>query len=855
MYVFNKITVNPQLPKRIEKLSEISNNLWWSWNTEFLRLFKTIDNDLWETCEKNPVKFLKQVSQERLEAVSKNVEFLKEYDKLARQFEDYMNSKNTWFANNYPENKNDLIAYFSAEYGLDRTIPIYSGGLGILSGDHLKSASDLGIPLVAVGLLYKNGYFHQKINGYGDQETEYINIELSNLPINPVKDKNGEDLIIYVKFPKRRLYLKVWQINVGRIKLYLLDSDIEKNNPEDRDVTLRLYGGDQEMRIRQEIVLGMGGTNLLTRALGLNPTIYHMNEGHSAFLILELIKNIIRDKQVSFDVARDIASSKTVFTTHTPVPAGNDIFPLDLVDKYFKDFWPRLGLDREEFLRLGMKPSQILEPGFNMGILALKVAGKKNGVSKLHGAVSRELFGDVWPDIAANESPITYVTNGIHTCSWLSPKLKELYNKYLMPYWQDNIHEDKVWEKINNIPDKTLWETHQDRKEKLLKLVKDNTTQRLRRSGYSYEEINEITSKLNPNALTIGFARRFATYKRATLIFKDLERITQILNNSEKPVQLIFAGKAHPADKEGQDLIKRIHEISMMPQFKGKIFLLENYNIAMSQYLVSGVDVWLNNPRRPMEASGTSGQKASVNGVINFSVLDGWWAEGYNQENGWTIGTNAEYNSYEEQDIADSQSMYRTLEDKIIPTYYNKNEEGISPKWIRIMKNSIISTGGKYSTARMLVDYTNNLYMPLCNLTKKYYKNVDTVAEYNLWKKNLYINWKDIKITQTNNLDNITIDAGNNIEVKCEVELPNVDLDNITVECYYGKILDNGIVENVSIIPMKLTEKDEESKKYEYTTKIELKTGGNYGYTFRVMPKHEMLLDAENLNLVKWVTK
>ena len=855
MYVFNKITVNPQLPKRIEKLSEISNNLWWSWNTEFLRLFKTIDNDLWETCEKNPVKFLKQVSQERLEAVSKNVEFLKEYDKLARQFEDYMNSKNTWFANNYPENKNDLIAYFSAEYGLDRTIPIYSGGLGILSGDHLKSASDLGIPLVAVGLLYKNGYFHQKINGYGDQETEYINIELSNLPINPVKDKNGEDLIIYVKFPKRRLYLKVWQINVGRIKLYLLDSDIEKNNPEDRDVTLRLYGGDQEMRIRQEIILGMGGTNLLTRALGLNPTIYHMNEGHSAFLILELIKNIIRDKQVSFDVARDIASSKTVFTTHTPVPAGNDIFPLDLVDKYFKDFWPRLGLDREEFLRLGMKPSQILEPGFNMGILALKVAGKKNGVSKLHGAVSRELFGDVWPDIAANESPITYVTNGIHTCSWLSPKLKELYNKYLMPYWQDNIHEDKVWEKINNIPDKTLWETHQDRKEKLLKLVKDNTTQRLRRSGYSYEEINEITSKLNPNALTIGFARRFATYKRATLIFKDLERITQILNNSEKPVQLIFAGKAHPADKEGQDLIKRIHEISMMPQFKGKIFLLENYNIAMSQYLVSGVDVWLNNPRRPMEASGTSGQKASVNGVINFSVLDGWWAEGYNQENGWTIGTNAEYNSYEEQDIADSQSMYRTLEDKIIPTYYNKNEEGISPKWIRIMKNSIISTGGKYSTARMLVDYTNNLYMPLCNLTKKYYQNVDTVAEYNLWKKNLYINWKDIKITQTNNLDNITIDAGNNIEVKCEVELPNVDLENITVECYYGKILDNGIVENVSIIPMKLTEKDEESKKYEYTTKIELKTGGNYGYTFRVMPRHEMLLDAENLNLVKWVTK
>ena len=855
MYVFNKITVNPQLPKRIGKLSEIANNLWWSWNTEFLRLFKIIDRDLWETCEKNPVKFLKRVSQDRLEAVVENTDFLREYDRLAKEFDDYVTSKNTWFSNKYPENKKDLIAYFSAEYGLDQTIPIYSGGLGILSGDHLKSASDLGIPLVAVGLLYKNGYFHQKINGNGEQETEYNNIELSNLPINPVKDENGEELKIYVKFEKRKVYLKVWQINVGRIKLYLLDSDIDENTPEDREVTLRLYGGDQEMRIKQEIILGMGGTNLLTRALGLNPTVYHMNEGHSAFLILELIKNIIKEKKVSFEVAKDIASSKTVFTTHTPVPAGNDIFPIGLVEKYFKEFWPRLGLDREEFLKLGMKPCTELEPGFNMGIFALKVAGKKNGVSKLHGAVSRELFGDVWPEIAANESPITYVTNGIHTCSWLAPSLKELYNKYLIPYWQDNIYKDEVWENINNIPNQELWGIHQKRKQKLFDIVKENTTNRLRKSGYSYEEINEITSKLNPNALTIGFARRFATYKRATLIFKDLERITQILNNADRPVQLIFAGKAHPADKEGQDLIKRIHEISMMPQFKGKIFLLENYNIAMSRYLVSGVDVWLNNPRRPMEASGTSGQKASVNGVINFSVLDGWWAEGYNQENGWTIGTNAEFTSYEEQDIADSQSMYRTLEEKIIPTYYEKDENGISEKWMRIMKNSITSTGGKYSTSRMLVDYTNNLYMPLCNLTKKYYENVDNVAEFNLWKKNLYTNWKDIKITQKNNLNNITMDAGNNIEVKCEVQLPNIDVDNITAQCYYGKILDNGIVENVSIIPMKLTSSDEENKIYEYTTKIELKTGGNYGYTFRVMPKHEMLLDSENLNLVKWITK
>ena len=855
MYIFNRITVNPQLPKRISKLSEIANNLWWSWNTDFLKLFKEIDIDLWETVEKNPVKFLKLVSQENLEKAALNNNFIKEYDKIADDFENYMNSKNTWFNKNYTNSNKDLIAYFSAEYGLDEILPIYSGGLGILSGDHLKSASDLGLPFVAVGLLYKNGYFNQKINGYGDQQTEYKNIDLYNLPILPVKDKNGSDLIISVKLPRKNLYLKVWQINVGRIKLYLLDSDIEENTDEDyKKVTLRLYGGDQEMRIQQEIVLGMAGVKLL-KTLGLEPTVYHMNEGHSAFLILELIKNIIEEKKVSFDIARDIATSKTVFTTHTPVPAGNDIFPIDLVEKYFKTFWPKLGIEREEFLKLGMKPTKELEPGFNMGILALKIAGEKNGVSKLHGAVSRELFGDVWPEIAATESPITHVTNGIHTCTWLAPNIKKLYNKYLMPYWQDSMHLDSVWEKINSIPDEKLWEVHMERKEKLIKFVKENVTNRLRNSGVSYEEINEITSKLNPNALTIGFARRFATYKRATLIFRDLERITQILNDETRPVQIIFAGKAHPADVEGQRLIKYIHEISMKPQFKGKIFLLENYNIAMARHLVTGVDVWLNNPRRPMEASGTSGQKASVNGVINFSVLDGWWAEGYNSKNGWTIGTNAEYDSYEVQDNADSQSIYNTLESKIIPAYYEKDRNGISKKWMEYMKNSITSTGGKYSTARMVVDYTNNLYMPLCEQYNKYYSDLETVMRYNEWKKEIQLSWDKIEITQEENVNNITLDAGNNIEVKCKIKLPNIKVENVEVQAYYGKILDNGVVENIVNIPMDLIEKNEEEREYTYKAKIELVSGGNYGYTFRVLPKHEMLIEPANLNLIKWITK
>ena len=653
--------------------------------------------------------------------------------------------------------------------------------------------------------------------------------------------------------PDGRLYLKVWKIQVGRVSLYLLDSDIEENKDKYRNITLRLYGGDQEMRIKQEIVLGIGGVTLL-KELGLNPTIYHMNEGHSSFLVLELIKDIMEEKKVSFNIAKDIVTAKTVFTTHTPVPAGNDIFPTTLVEKYFKDFWVPLGISKEEFMELGMKPKEENKTTFNMGILALKIAGKKNGVSKLHGAVSRELFGEVWPEIAPNESPITYVTNGIHTCTWLAPTLKQLYNKYLTPYWQDKIYLNETWEKINNIPDEELWKEHTLRKERLFKLVNENITNRLRNSGMHYDQIREITSKLNPNALTIGFARRFATYKRATLIFKDLERITQILNDESRPVQLIFAGKAHPKDIEGQNLIKRIHEISMMPQFKGKIFLLEGYNMEISRHLISGVDVWLNNPRRPMEASGTSGEKASVNGVVNFSILDGWWAEGYTQKNGWAIGTNAEYYSYEEQDIADSESIYNILENKIIPAYYNK-ENGISKEWLKLMKNSIISTGGNYSTARMLVDYTNKLYMPLCNLTNKYFKNLDLVTEYNKVKNDLYANWEDIAIEQNNNLDNISMDAGKNIDVSCLVKLPNINVENIEAQVYYGKILDNGTIENISIIPMELVKSDNESKIYTYTAKIELKTGGNYGYTFRVMPKHKMLLDSANLNLVKWITE
>ena len=854
-YLFNKITVRPQLPKRISKLYDISYNLWWSWNTDFLKLFKQIDIDLWENCQKNPIKFLKLVSQDKLEEICKNEDFLKGYDKIVRDFEDYMCTKSTWFSKRYPDNSNDLIAYFSAEYGLDETVAIYSGGLGVLSGDHIKTASDMGIPIVGIGLLYKHGYFHQQIDGYGQQKEVYKDVDLSMLPIESVKDHEGKDLLISLKFPDKKLYLKVWKINVGRCEIYLMDSDIDENIDEYKDITTTLYGGDQEMRIKQEIVLGMGGVNLLY-SLGLNPTVYHMNEGHSAFLTIELIKNVMKFKEVSFDIAKEIVSAKTIFTTHTPVKAGNDIFPISLVEKYFKDYWNRLGISREEFFRLGMKPNDDMNSGFNMGILALKIAGKKNGVSKLHGAVSRELFADVWPNVPANESPIDYVTNGIHTCTWLAPTVKKLYNQYLRPYWQDNVYDDDVWKDIYKIPDEKLWEVHQSRKEKLLKMVKKLTTDRLRKYNYSYDEIDSMVSNLNKDVLTIGFARRFATYKRATLIFRDLERITKIFNESNKPIQIIFAGKAHPKDEDGKKLIKYIHDLALKPQFKGKIFILENYNVGMSRYLVSGVDVWLNNPRRPMEASGTSGQKAACNGVLNFSVLDGWWAEGYNQKNGWTIGTNAEYQNYDEQDDADSNSIYDTLENKIIPMYYQKNEKGYSDEWLKMMKNNIVSNSGRYSTARMLKDYTEQMYIPLCDLNKKYYNNIENVAKLNEWEETMYKHFDEIEIKQCKeNYNDITIDAGNKIQVGCEVTIPEqfIDIKNIQAEVYYGKITSDGIVNDIQITPMEYEGLTDE-KTHRFIAKIELRTGGDYGYTFRVIPKNEMILNPMNLDLIKWIT-
>ena len=851
MYLFGKINVMPQLPERISGLSALSSNLWWSWNSYALRLYDYIDCDLFKKVNKNPVKFLSHINQSRLVEVSNDQEFLKEYDMVMENFNGYLNQADTYYAKTFPNEKNNVIAYFSAEYGIDEILPIYAGGLGILSGDHCKSASDLGIPFVPIGLLYKHGYFNQLINKDGSETFLYSEANVEDLPILPVYDDNGNELVIGVDFPGRIIYLKVWKINVGRISLYLLDSDIDINNEMDKQLTLKLYGGNQETRISQEIILGIGGMKLL-EALHITPTVYHMNEGHSSFVVLEVIKRFMKERNVSFKIAREMASACTIFTTHTPVPAGNDIFPIELMDRYFAAYSAQLGISRNDFLSMGSRDNNIPSNGFDMAVLALKVAGKKNGVSKLHGEVSRKLFGNLWPNTAVDEVPITHVTNGVHTCTWLAPNLKQLYNAYMRPFWQEKIHEIETWNDIDNIPDEELWKTHQEQKQKLIDMVRENVRNQKNRNGDSVEEINDINKLLDPNALTIGFARRFATYKRADLIFRDIEHITKLLNDPQRPVQLIFAGKPHPADIQGQDLVKKIYNISKMPQFKNKVVILENYNMHVARYLISGVDVWLNNPRRPLEASGTSGEKAGLNGVINFSILDGWWYEGFDKTNGWAIGDDTEYTNYELQDNADSQSIYNVLESEVIPTYYSKNSKGYSTKWVQMMKNSIKTVGGNYNTSRMLCDYSNDLYIPQVRLAVADYANKEKVEEFSNWKNNILSNWNNVTISSPSINSEVSISAGNSLDLSCTVSLGNIPPESVTVEVYYGRFVNNEKLLSSAFKTMELANNLENST-YEYKTSITIDNGGNYGYTFRVVPNHDMLINKHDMSLVKWL--
>ncbi|MBQ7667788.1 MAG: alpha-glucan family phosphorylase [Clostridia bacterium] len=853
MYLFGKVTVIPQVPDRINRLEELAYNLWWTWNTEALKLFKQIDIDLWNTCQKNPVKFINNVEQSKLEIVAENEAFLKQYDSIMSKFDSYMNNPNTWFKKNYEKNQKNVMAYFSAEYGLDESFPIYSGGLGILSGDHCKSASDLDLPFVAVGLLYRQGYFNQRINREGWQESNFTELNMNELPVKPVILKNGEELTINIDFPSRTVFAKVWQVNVGRIKLYLLDTNVEPNSQVDREITARLYGGDQEMRIQQEIFLGIGGLKAL-KALGIKPTIYHMNEGHSSFVCLELIKNAILEKQMTFKAAKELVSSQTIFTTHTPVPAGIDIFPIALVDKYFGNYWTQMGISRHEFLEMGMSSSHDSGQNFNMGVLALKIAGKKNGVSKLHGEVSRDIFGDIWPLVPKEEVPITHVTNGVHTLTWLAPNLKALYDEYLGANWEDNISNPKTWNKIDKIPNEKLWKIHQENKLKFFEVIRNNKRQQMERNDESPYEIMNLDNILDPNVLTIGFARRFATYKRANLIFRDLERIKRILGNPDMPLQIVFAGKAHPADRPGQEIIKNIVDISNMPEFKGKVIMLENYNMCVARYMLHGVDIWMNNPRRPLEASGTSGQKAAINGAINFSILDGWWIEGYKNNSGWSIGKNEYYSSLNHQDNVDSDSIYTTLEKEILPLYYKKSSDGLPNGWIEKMKASIKVVAPEFSTERMLKEYTTNLYMPQIERTAEVSKNnFEKVYSLTDWKENIEQNWNSLHINpiNLNAYEDSPIAVNQKIAPACLAYLGNISPDDVTVEVYIGKLSETGVICESEVKQMKLVQKNGDM--YEYKAEIPMKNGGNYGFTYRIIPKNPMLINKQDMGLIRWV--
>ena len=686
------------LPERIKGLAELVYNLWWCWNFDATALLERIDHLLWEDSGHNPVQVMRRVAPDRLQQLANTPDFLEHYDRVWQDFTTYMDPDVTWFDARFPYAADHSVAYFSAEFGIHESLPIYSGGLGVLSGDHVKEASDMGIPLVGIGFLYPQGYFRQEIDAQGNQIARYDKLDFSQAPALAAKDRDGKDIIVGVDLPERTIYAKVYQIQVGRVALYLMDTNLEMNAEQDRVLTARLYGGDHEIRIMQEIVLGIGGVRVL-RALGLHPNAFHMNEGHSAFLVLELTRELV-EKGMLFDDAMKEVAEHSIFTTHTPVPAGNDAFGDPLMDKYFGAFYPKLGISREKFLAVAHDNGL-----FSMTVLGMRFSDQRNGVSKLHGEVARKMWAHIF-NTEAEETPIGYITNGVHTATWLAPERIKFYDEVLETDWYERLDEPGIWTPLRDASDEKMWAIQKARKTALFEFSRGVWTRQLKRLNASAEAIERAQHALDPDALTIGFARRFATYKRATLFLHDPERMKKILNHAERPVQIIFAGKAHPADAPGQSFIRAVYQATLEAELEGKIVFLEDYGMDDARMLVAGVDVWLNNPRRPMEASGTSGEKAALNGVLNFSILDGWWAEGYNEKNGWEIGDpTKEYASDAEQDAADAQSFYDTLENEIIPLYYERDQDNIPHAWLARSKESIATLAPVYSTRRMLSEY------------------------------------------------------------------------------------------------------------------------------------------------------
>ena len=704
----SKLPARFDLPRRINRLSELAYNLWWAWNPMAQRLFNRTDNNLWERVNHNPIRLLREVSRPVLNAASQDPVYLEIYDQVFAEFDAYLGRKDTWFGVTYPKKQNQ-IAYFSMEFGLHETLPIYSGGLGVLSGDHLKETSDIGLPLVGVGLLYTEGYFSQRISEDGWQEAINNPLDFANLPLNLVRNEDGSELTIHVDFPDGPVVARIWEVRVGRTPLYLMDTNLDANKPIVRQLTTRLYWSDINLRIMQEVVLGVGGVRAL-RALGYNPAVWHMNEGHAAFMTLERAREQVQAGK-TFEEAINSTKLNNVFTTHTPVPAGNDEFPIWLIDKYLATLWPELGISRDQFADLA-RHHQNWGETFSMPVLALKYSNGRNAVSELHGVVSREMWKDLWPGTAAADVPITYVTNGVHTSTWMARRMRVLYEKNFGHDWLEHLDDFEMWEKMDGIQPGELWAVRQHLKRKLAFYVQERARQRWMQGGFYPVQVIASGVMLDPYVLTIGFARRFATYKRASLVTSQFERLLKIINQPNRPVQILFSGKSHPADEPGKMLIQEVYRAVKKAENGGRIVFLEDYDMNLARYLVQGVDVWMNTPRRPNEASGTSGMKAAVNGALNFSVLDGWWREAFNGDNGWAIGPDADLND-DVQDSADAESLYETLEKEIIPLYYSERDANDVPvKWVQRMKESMRTITPQFSTRRMLKEYVERLYLP-----------------------------------------------------------------------------------------------------------------------------------------------
>ncbi|AAR33703.1 glycosyltransferase family 1 protein [Geobacter sulfurreducens] len=846
----HRFTVVPSLSGELAILQTLAYNLWWTWEPDAVELFKRLDIDLWQQTRHNPVEMLGILQQTTLERLVADEGFMAQLKRVEEKYHGYMTGK-TWFDRTWNGERPLRVAYFSMEFGLHESVPTYSGGLGVLAGDHLKSASDLGIPLVGIGLLYRQGYFRQYLNIEGWQQELYPENDFYNLPLKLQRDEEGQPVTIELDLAGRKVHVQIWKVQVGRIPLYLLDTNMEENDPLDREITAQLYGGDQDMRIRQEILLGIGGIRALNR-LGIDPNVCHMNEGHAAFLALERTKLLMEKHGLRFPEAMEAVRAGTIFTTHTPVDAGIDHFPADLLERYLGRYYRFLGLSRDEFLSLGRQLPKNPHESFCMAVLALRLANHANGVSQLHGEVSRKMWKNLWPELPDEHIPITSVTNGVHTKTWLSVEMAGLLTRYLGNRWREDPTDSLLWKRVANIPDSELWRTHERCRERLVVFARRRLKDHLHQVGATAKEIAQADEVLDPEALTIGFARRFATYKRGTLLFRDLDRLARILNDADRPVQIIFSGKAHPHDVEGKELIRRIFQHSLEARFHNRIVFIEDYDMAVARHLVQGVDVWLNTPLRPLEASGTSGMKVAFNGGLNMSVLDGWWPEGYRGNNGWAIGKGEVYDDIDFQNEVESRAIYDLLEKEVIPLFYDRGPDGIPRGWLACMKASLQTLCPVFSTERMVKEYAERMYLPSFEEWRTLAGDgLARAVDLARWKGEMHRSWHQVKVISVEAPAPEEVPLGAPIPVTARIALGDIVPDRVIVETYCGVLDSRGNIVGGELIPLDHAE-EEGGGSHRFTGDIETRFCGRHGFMIRVMPRHPELGPVYEQGLLVW---